>query len=599
MRLLFISFVLLGTGLKAQSPKGDSTPHHYDSLAKEKLQKADSSNSRVNNKIDATQTKINKLLNPNLNKLVSKDKLKRKRMERDSVQFYKKLEAQKKVLRLKIDDLQKNNQSFDHLTKQLDSLNKVRYVARKNLLDSLGNKRLASLPEKELARKTDRLKSIELSTTRYAGKLDSVNYKLSPNQYTQQFETKSNEIQNKINQPASKIEGTVNEKLTLMNNEGGTGANVPSNTAFPDTQLPDASLPSGTLPDQQFQADNPLKNMGNPLKDKMGEASELKEKVSDAKGLPQQQMDKVKSIDELKSAQSKLSEADAITDKAQGYSKDMKNIAKGDLNEVKELPNAAEGQIKKLDEVKALQKETGQFDQHKELAEKAKDPKALKEEMLKQAPKLAVNQFAGKEAVLQQTMEKMEKLKSKYSEFNSVKDLPKRKPNAMKGKPFIERLTPGITFQLQRSGDVLVDYNTCVGYRFYERFTAGVGWNERFNIGKHVHLSLKDRIYGPRVFADFKIGKGFSVRTDLELMNTYVPTMTATGYNMDQQYRDWVGSAFVGLKKEYKFSKRIKGNAQFLYNLYDDHDNSPYGERLAVRMGFEWIVKKKKKTSSN
>ncbi len=177
---------------------------------------------------------------------MSKDKLKSKRMERDSVQFYRKLEAQKKVLRLKIDDLQKANQSFDHLTKQLDSLNKVRYVARKNLLDSLGNKRSASLPEKELARETDSLKSIEFSTTHYAGKLDSVNYKLSPNQYTQQFETKSNEIQNKINQPASKIEGTVNEKLTLMNNEGGTGANLPSNTAFPDTQLPDASLPSGT-----------------------------------------------------------------------------------------------------------------------------------------------------------------------------------------------------------------------------------------------------------------------------------------------------------------------------------------------------------------
>ncbi|PZR16221.1 MAG: hypothetical protein DI539_17865 [Flavobacterium psychrophilum] len=100
-----------------------------------------------------------------------------------------------------------------------------------------------------------------------------------------------------------------------------------------------------------------------------------------------------------------------------------------------------------------------------------------------------------------------------------------------------------------------------------------------------VHLSLNDRIYGPRVFADFKIGKGFSVRTDIEKMNTYVPTLTAAGYSTDKEYRAWVWSAFMGLKKEYKFTKRIKGNAQFLYNLYDDHNSSPYAEKLAVRMG--------------
>ncbi len=227
------------------------------------------------------------------------------------------------------------------------------------------------------------------------------------------------------------------------------------------------------------------------------------------------------------------------------------------------------------------------------MAENVKDPKSLKEEALKQAPKIAFNHFAGKEAVLQQAMQKLEKLKSKYSEFNSIKDIPKHKPNAMKGKPLIERLTPGITLQLQRKGDVLVDYNPYIGYRFYEHFSAGLGWNERFSIGKRVHLSLNDRIYGPRVFADFKIGKGFSVRTDIEKMNTYVPALTATGYSTDKEYRAWVWSAFIGLKKEYKFTKRIKGNAQFLYNLYDDHNNSPYAEKLAVRMGFEWQMKKK------
>ena len=64
LRLLFISFVLLGPRLLAQSSKGDSITYHYDSLAKEKLLKTDSSNSRVNNKIDETQTKDQQTTQP-------------------------------------------------------------------------------------------------------------------------------------------------------------------------------------------------------------------------------------------------------------------------------------------------------------------------------------------------------------------------------------------------------------------------------------------------------------------------------------------------------------------------------------------------------
>ncbi len=653
-RCFLVLLILLFGGLVlAQSTKHDSVTHRYDSLAKVKLNKADSSGNRVNNKIDATQSRINKLLNPNLNELLTKDKVEKRKQRLDSVQFCKKLETQKKVVKSKIDSLEKIQQPSIKYTLQLDSLNKVKYVAKTNQfnlnpkqvakqkldrkkqkrdsiefcreldeqknvtqnkidslhklnqpterythqLDSLNKVKFVPRKSESLAHKADSLKSVNLSTGNYTGKLDSLN-RLDPNKYTKQVESKAADLQNKIHQPAGKIEGAVNEKLTLMNKEGGAGANLPSNANLPQSTLPTTSIPNAQLPNTQLKTDNPLSSIDNPLQDQMGKAGIVNEKISDVKSLPQEQIEKVKSIDELQSAQSKLGEANAITDKAQGYGKDIQNIAKGDLKEVKELPKAAEEQAGKLG-MNELKEETGKFDEYKQMAEKAKDPKALKEEALKQAPKLAVNHFAGKEAVLQQAMEKMEKLKSKYSELNSIKDLPKHKPNAMKGKPLIERLTPGITLQLQRKGDVLVDYNPYIGYRFYERFSAGLGWNERFSIGKRVHLSLNDRIYGPRVFADFKIGKGFSVRTDIEKMNTYVPALTATGYSTDQEYRAWVWSAFIGLKKEYKFTKRIKGNAQFLYNLYDDHNNSPYAEKLAVRMGFEWQMKKKIKAKQS
>ena len=79
-------------------------------------------------------------------------------------------------------------------------------------------------------------------------------------------------------------------------------------------------------------------------------------------------------------------------------------------------------------------------------------------------------------------------------------------------------------------------------------------------------------------------------------MNTFVPTTVGTPfYGTNEARREWVWSVFAGFKKDYTFYKKIKGNVQVLYNLYDDHDNSPYVDRLNVRMGFEVGMKKKRK----
>ncbi|PZR03399.1 MAG: hypothetical protein DI539_26305 [Flavobacterium psychrophilum] len=629
----------------AQSPKQDSITNRYDSLAKIKLNEGDSSGNRINTKFDRTQSKINKLFNPNLNELVSKDKVEKKKQRRDSVQFYKRLETRKKQVKGKIDSLEKIQQPSGKYTLQLDSLNKVKYLAKKNQfdldpkqvakqkldrkkqkrdsiqfykklneqekitknkidslhqlnqpteryvhqLDSLNKVKFVPHKRESLAHKADSLKSVNLSTGNYTGKLDSLN-RLDPSKYTKQVDSKAADLQNKINHPASKMEGAVNEKLNLMNKEGGAGTNLPSNASLPQSQLPNTQLPNAQLPNTQFKTDNPLDGIDNPLQDQIGKTGIVNEKISDVKGLPQEQIKKVKSIDELQSAQSKLGEANAITEKAQ---KDVQNIAKGDLKEVKELPKAAEEQAGKLG-MDELQKETGQFEQYTDMNDKLKDPESLKAEAMKQAT-IAIDHFAGQKEVLQGAMDKMGKLKSKYSSLNSLKDIPKRKPNEMKGKPFIERIVPGIAFQIQKSSDVLLDYNLLIGYRITGRFTAGAGWNERITIGKHVSISLADRIYGPRVFVDFKIGKGFSVRTDIEKMNTYVPSLTSNGYSTSEEYRAWVWSAFIGIKKEYQFIKKVKGTFQIMYNLYDDHNNSPYAERLNMRFGFDFPIKKKLK----
>jgi hypothetical protein len=164
--------------------------------------------------------------------------------------------------------------------------------------------------------------------------------------------------------------------------------------------------------------------------------------------------------------------------------------------------------------------------------------------------------------------------------------------NAMNGKPFVERIVRGLTLQIQKTANVLIDLNPVVAYRVSGVWNAGLGWNERLSFYKWNQTVPIDRIYGPRIFTSVVITKGFGVKLGAEKMKPFVPNNPLTG---DTGQRQWVWSVFVGIKKDYRISKNLRGNFQTLYNLYDDHDNSPYVDRLNIRMGLEVPMKKKEK----
>lgn len=80
-------------------------------------------------------------------------------------------------------------------------------------------------------------------------------------------------------------------------------------------------------------------------------------------------------------------------------------------------------------------------------------------------------------------------------------------------------------------------------------------------------------------------------------MNTFVkPSLLQP---MDQTRRDWVWSYFVGINQDFKISKKLNGNAQLLYNVYDPKRESPYSDRISVRFGFEFPYKKPKKSDND
>jgi hypothetical protein len=283
-----------------------------------------------------------------------------------------------------------------------------------------------------------------------------------------------------------------------------------------------------------------------------------------------------------------------VTEQAKAYQGDIKNISQGNLNEVKELPKTIEEQATRLEGVEELQKQSAVVEEYKGQLEPLKDPNAAKEKGAAMVKEAAIDHFAGKQDQLKAAMDKISKYKQKYSSVSSLKDLPTRPPNPMKGKPFVERLVPGLYFQYQQKNYNLFDVNPYVGYRISGKFTSGLGWNHRYAYDRKKHeWSERARIYGPRAYVDFKLGKGFIAHLENEVMNAFVPS--ALLGNPDTGRREWVWSMMTGLKKEYKIYGNLKGTVLLQYNVFNPKYKAPYVDRLNSRIGFEYVLKKPKK----
>jgi hypothetical protein len=266
------------------------------------------------------------------------------------------------------------------------------------------------------------------------------------------------------------------------------------------------------------------------------------------------------------------------------------------LNEVKALPKTLETKAADISGVGGLQGETKVLDQYKDQLGKVQNPDAMKQQVVQQVQQAAIDHFAGKEQVLQQAMDKMAKYKKKYSSLQSLSEIGKRRPNEMHGKPLVERLLPGIGLQVFRKrNDFQIDFNPFIGYRLSGRLTSGIGWNHRITYDdRHHRLQAggHSRVFGPRMYSEFNLFKGFFPRFELEAMNTYVPTL-ASHYTSYEQNRQWVWSAFVGMKKNYRFLKHVNGYTAIMVNLYNPLHRSPYGDIVNMRIGFEFPMKKK------
>jgi hypothetical protein len=289
-----------------------------------------------------------------------------------------------------------------------------------------------------------------------------------------------------------------------------------------------------------------------------------------------------------------LDKLNGVQDKIGGATEQI-----GALKNISSNPDQAiESTVKNIDQLSGVQDqlegvEAIRDNEFVEMAEKMKDPEAMKAEVKEIVVQKAVDHFAGKEQVLQQAMNQLSKYKQKYESLNSLSDIKNLPKNAMKGKSFRERFVPGVAMQFLRNNDLLLDINPYAGYRITGRLNAGLGWNQRigFNIPDR-RFTSGSVIYGPRTFVEVRTWRGFIARAEAEVMNTEVPS-TLRPRSTDEYGRQWVRTVFVGVKKNYNFLKNIKGTTFIMFSVYNDHRKSPYGDVVNSRFGFEFPMKKK------
>nr|MCU0420008.1 hypothetical protein [Cyclobacteriaceae bacterium] len=275
---------------------------------------------------------------------------------------------------------------------------------------------------------------------------------------------------------------------------------------------------------------------------------------------------------------------DGLSKELPSYTADMNQLTQGNPDQF------IENRASQLVDVKELNEGQQQI---ADLKGKTKmDSAALKDLVIEHIQQPALDHFAGKQELLQQAMDKMAKLKRQYSDVPSLKDLPKRVPNAMKGKPLIERLVPGLTFQFTNATRVLWDINPYVLYKVSGRIEAGAGWNHRLEFNRGLHNGAS-RIYGPRLQAGFVWKKGISFQVYPEWMNT-LPTRNLNA-PPESEVRQWVFSLPVGIKKTFRITRWLQGHSTVLYNLVDPRDMSPFSEPLMVRVGFEGAMRRTSK----
>lgn len=414
-------------------------------------------------------------------------------------------------------------------------------------IDSLQNKQQALLSEVS-AKQNQLQQKVNARYEKWGSKLDSLGLKL-PNA--------SIPGSDKVNGQLAGLNAKLPNTPTFATAFVKTTAVEKASVGAPNTSIPNTSLPSLNTNDfANLNLSKDLNNVGGKLS--VPGTDQMK-----------QWNDQLKNVaNPLKEATGKLNEAKGV---------------------LKDPGKAAEEAAKQLKDVNAISKEMGNADklmkdnEAMKAAEAMKDPEKMKEEVAKKA----IDHFAGKEQVLKQAMDQMAKIKKKVPSLESLDKLPKNykwPKNGLKGKPFRERVRFGINFGAQgRKDSIIVDLFPNVSYNLTGRIELGGGMVYRLREStKTWQFDQANPVWGFNMFGTFKTFK--AVRFRIETDAASYPKFGGVGEPIERKWR-WIW--LTGVQTEFKISQHFTGNVQMLYN-FDKSLTAGFPEQLVLRFGVQY-----------
>ena len=187
----------------------------------------------------------------------------------------------------------------------------------------------------------------------------------------------------------------------------------------------------------------------------------------------------------------------------------------------------------------------------------------------------------------------MQDLKNKLQQYkqgsygNGDGEIPDFKVNEQKTKTFLQRIEWGSNMQTTKGNfyfPVTSDIGLSAGYKLNDKSIIGIGASYKVGLGQNwQNIDITHQGAGLRSFVDIKLKGSFWISGggELNYRNEFrridvLKDMTA-----------WQQSALLGISKKYKVGKKMKGNAQLLYDFLWKQQQ-PRTQAVVFRVGYNF-----------
>lgn len=170
---------------------------------------------------------------------------------------------------------------------------------------------------------------------------------------------------------------------------------------------------------------------------------------------------------------------------------------------------------------------------------------------------------------------------------SSDEPIPDFKPNNQKTKSFLQRIEFGSNMQTTKSNfyfPVTSDIGLSAGYKINDKSIIGIGASYKMGLGRGwQNINITHQGAGLRTFVDIKLKGSFWISGGGELNYRNEFRRIEVLQNMNA----WQQSALLGISRKYNIGKKMKGNAQLLYDFLWKQQ-LPRTQAVVFRVGYNF-----------